>query len=123
MLTYPRPAFAACIREVTKTDPANQLLDIVCPLSQIFNIVVLSGGSIFVIMVFYSAIKFALSQGDAKAIEASKMALTWAVIGFIIVICIYVIYFIILGILGIDKSSVLNLQRQIEILLDWVTNN
>jgi hypothetical protein len=79
---------------------------ILCPVVRTLNVLVLSAGAIFVIFVFISAIKYALSQGDPKALQASQQTLTTAVIGFIVVIGVYTLLTIIKNVLGLKDNPI-----------------
>ncbi|OGC50954.1 hypothetical protein A2716_02875 [candidate division WWE3 bacterium RIFCSPHIGHO2_01_FULL_40_23] len=121
---FPNPANAAAC----KSDPATaeEAVDdlpstIACYVSTALNILVVVSGSVFVLMVFYAAVKFSLSQGDPKGIEGAKATLTWAVIGFLVVIGVYVIFAILTGILGV--SGDFSLEAQIRGLIEWLKNN
>ncbi len=121
-LVFANSANAACTitDPQTLSNPAEQLADIVCPVAAGLNILVLSAGAIFVMMIFWGSIKLSMSQGDAKGIESAKQLLTWAVIGFFCVIGVYGILAIILGIFGVN--SILNLEQAINAVVNWIND-
>jgi len=80
---------------------------IICPIVRIMNVLVLSAGAVFVVFIFVSAIKYALSQGDPKALQAAQQTLTTTIIGFIIVIGVWTILTIITNVFGFN-SAILN---------------
>lgn len=90
---------------------------ILCPVIRVLNVLVLSSGAIFVIMVIYTAVKFALAQGDIKAIQGARLTLTYAVGGFIVIVGFYVILKIIIGIFDLN-TSLLNPFSLLESALD-----
>lgn len=83
-------------------------LAILCPVVRYLNLILYASAAIFIIMVFLSAIKFAMSQGDPKALQGAKGSLTWTIIGFIVVIGVFTILVILKNVLGLEESVVLN---------------
>jgi len=83
-------------------------MGIICPLARFLNVLVLSVAAIFVIFVFIAAIKYALSQGDPKALMASKQTLTTAIAGMLIVIGVWTLLTIIQNVLGLHGNAILN---------------
>ena len=81
---------------------------IACPIIKILNVLVLSGGAVFVGMLFFSAFKFAMSQGDPKGVQGAKDTATLAVLGFIIVIGLFVIITFVKNAFGINTAVVNN---------------
>lgn len=81
---------------------------IICPIARFLNVLVLSAAAVFVVFILLSAIKYALSQGDPKALMASQQTLTTTVIGFFIVIGVYTLLTIIKNVLGLTSSPILN---------------
>lgn len=85
-------------------DDIPSLSGITVPIIRFLNALVLFSGGIFVILVLLTAIKFAMSQGDPKGIEGAKQALTYAILGFLAVIGVYVILQILVGGLGAKEG-------------------
>lgn len=100
--------------------PTDQLLEIPCLVGEILNIGVLSVGGVLVIVIFIAALKFATSQGDIKALQGAQQTLTYAVLGFAGVVCLYVIVAIVEGMFGI--TDVLQLNTVIQGLLTTIYN-
>lgn len=75
---------------------------IICPVVRLLNVLVLSAAAIFVIFIFITSIKYAMSQGDPKALQASAQTLKTAIIGFFLVIGVYTILTIIKNVLGLE---------------------
>jgi hypothetical protein len=96
---------ATCLElESTTWQGAPSPMAIICPIVRLLNVLVLSAGAIFVIFVFISAIKYALSQGDPKALQASQQTLTTALIGMLIVVGVYTILTIIKNVFGLQGN-------------------
>lgn len=81
---------------------------IVCPIIKVLNVLVLTGGAVFVGMLFFSAFKFAMSQGDPKGVQGAKDTATLAVMGFVIVIGLFVIITFVKNAFGINTGVVAN---------------
>lgn len=79
---------------------------IVCPIIKILNVLVLSAGAAFVGVLFFSAFKFAMSQGDPKGVQGAKDTATLAVVGFIVVIGLFAIIIGVKNAFGIDSTVV-----------------
>jgi|GEM_PF-3940235 hypothetical protein len=83
-------------------------LAILCPVVRYLNLVLYASAAIFVAMVFASALKFALAQGDPKALQGAKGSLTWAIIGFIVIIGVFTLLVVLKNVLGLKDSPILN---------------
>lgn len=96
--------------ELTQTawDKAPSPLAILCPLVRYLNVILYASAAVFIAMVFLSAIKYALSQGDPKALQGAKGALTWAIVGFIVVIGVFTMLVIFKNVLGLKDNLILN---------------
>ncbi len=79
------------------------LLDLVDVIARGFNIVMSGAGAIFIVFVVFSAYKFASSQGDPKAYAGAKQSLTYAVMGFLVILGLFVINNIIVDVIGLDS--------------------
>ena len=104
------PKYVATCEELTRTtlDKAPSPLAILCPLVRFLNVLLLASAAVFVMYVFLSAIKFAMSQGDPKALQGAKGSLTWAVIGFIVIIGVFAMLVIIKNVLGLKDNPILD---------------
>lgn len=78
---------------------------IICPIVRLMNVIMLSSAAIFVMFIFAGSIKYALSQGDPKSLEAAKQTLITSVLGFIIIVGSWTILRIIVNILGLKEST------------------
>ncbi len=109
---YPCPIGSHCNDDqICETDASpspslvtddNSILGILDVVKRIINLFILSAGVVFVALIIISAYKFVASQGDPKAMQGAKNTITYAVIGFILVIGVYVILNIVIGVLGAD---------------------
>lgn len=93
--------------ERLRWDQAVSPMAILCPIVRIVNVVMLSSAVFFVIFIFMASIKYSLSQGDPKALEASKQTLINSVLGFLLIVGSWTILRIIVNILGLN-AAVLN---------------
>ncbi|MEO0132997.1 MAG: hypothetical protein ABIK73_08735 [candidate division WOR-3 bacterium] len=83
-------------------------LAILCPVARITNILILSSAAVFVIIILISSIKYSLAQGDIKALQASKMTLTWGVLGFFAVIGVFAILTIIQNLFDLSNNPIID---------------
>ena len=116
-----RSANAACenFGEPTKDQPLDQLVNLMCPVLKALDIIILSSGGIFVALILIASIKLSLSQGDAKAIDGAKQTITWATIGFVTVIGLYVGLGILLGYFGVSPNA-LSFSTAIQGVVTWL---
>lgn len=124
----PNEVFGCNVGDPSMENPPDQLKAIACVIQVGFNVVVLSAGAVFAIMGALTAIKLSLSQGDPKALEAAKGTFTNLVLGFIIVIGVYTLFYLILGIFGVHKNLFESLTSPdetgaIDILTNWIKSN
>jgi len=73
------------------------------PVSRVLNIAIASSSVVFALYVIYSGVKLSLAYGDAKGFEAAKWSLTYAVIGFGIIMAFFVILRIVLNLFGVGE--------------------
>lgn len=89
---------------------------IFCFISQIINFLLLSSGAVFIILILIGAYKYAVSVGDPKAIEGAKLTLTYALIGFLIVVASWTILNVSVNLFGIRSGyggqGIFNLAQQ-----------
>lgn len=99
---------AAYLEEICADYPSDppDPQQIVCPIARALNVVLLSVGAIFVIIVLVTSIKFAMSQGDFKGVLGAKNSLTWAVVGFLVVAGIFGLVTLLANIFGIPLGNV-----------------
>ncbi len=91
---------------------ANPLAGKYTTIAEIFtlvtNIVIGVGVGLTIIFLVIGGIKYITSQGDPKAADAARGALTNAVIGFVIVLAALAIKFLIHNVLGSNNADVAN---------------
>ncbi len=58
-------------------------------------------GIVAVILIIYSGIKFILSGGDPKQVEGARKTMTYAIIGFIVILLSFVILNLISNVTGV----------------------
>ena len=80
------------------------IAQIVCPVVAGINALVLTAGAGCVIVLFYSSIKYATSQGDPKGALGAKMTLTYAIYGLLVIVFLYVILNITATALGVRSN-------------------
>lgn len=104
------PLLGSVCEELTENtwEKAPSPMAILCPLVRYLNLILYASAAVFVIMVFLSAIKYALSQGDPKALQGAKGSLTWAIIGFLVIIGVFTMLVILKNVLGLEDNVVLN---------------
>ncbi len=70
------------------------------------NLVIGAGIALTVIFLVVGGIRYIASQGDPKATDAARGALTNAVIGFVVVIAAFTIKIVVGGVLNTDAGNV-----------------
>jgi hypothetical protein len=76
----------------------SQIADV---LARTFNIVLFAAGAVFLCMVFYSAYKYAMALGDPKGLQGAKDSLTYAILGFVVVLSFFMIVSFVANYLGL----------------------
>lgn len=76
--------------------------------NMVINLILAIGIALTIIFIIWGGIQYVTSKGDQKATEAARQTLTNAVIGFIIVIGVFVLRTILLGALGAENTEVAN---------------
>lgn len=71
-----------------------------CIFNRVYGAALLSVGAVFIIWMIISGIKYMAAGGDEKAVAAARHSLTFAVIGFILVIAAYAIIKLVTGLVG-----------------------
>jgi len=109
----PQPVYAIeCSIDTSLVAGSPELAQIGCPILSLLNIGILASGAVFVIMVFLTAYKYAMSQGDPKGISGAHLTLTYAVIGFIVVMGLFTFSTILSRMLGAgDRFSAENISE------------
>lgn len=71
------------------------------------NVVTVIGFGVSFIMLAYSFIQFITSTGDSKRTEKAQKAVTWSVIGMILIALLQGIKYLIKHFLGVEEGSFL----------------
>ncbi len=83
------------------------IVDILDPIIRLLNLITGAASFVFLAMLFYSAYKYAIAQGDPKGLMGAKETLTHAIFGFIIAIGSFAIINWVSNLLGLN-TAVLN---------------
>lgn len=86
------------------TAGAGSIVDILDPIIRLLNLVTGAAAFVFMAMLFYSAYKYAIAQGDPKGLMGAKETLTHAIFGFIIAIGSFAIINWVANILGLSTD-------------------
>jgi len=78
-------------------------------LSNIFNIMIIAGAVILIIMIIWSGIAIIGGSGDKERVQNAQRRLTNSIIGFIILICVFAIANFIGGVFGLGFFKTLKL--------------
>jgi len=76
------------------------LSDLVPVFNRVYNTAILSAGAVFIIWMIISGIRYMSAGGDEKAVASARSALTYAVLGFILILGAYAIIAILGNLLG-----------------------
>jgi hypothetical protein len=76
----------------------------ICPVIQVINFLLFSAGAVLIGMILLGAYKYATSVGDIKGIDGAKQTLTYAFIGFAIVVGTYTFLNIVGTTFGISRN-------------------
>jgi hypothetical protein len=87
---------------VDYTDPS--IAQLICPFIAFINVVILIGGAVFVGVILIASYKYATSQGDPKGTMAAQQTITYAVVGFVGVIGIFVLLTVVGNLFGFDSD-------------------
>jgi len=89
----PKPAYA-----INWDNP--NLSDLVPVFNRVYNTAIASVGAVFIIWMIVSGIRYMSAGGDEKAVASARSSLTYAVVGFILILGAYAIINILGNILG-----------------------
>ncbi|MCX6726113.1 MAG: hypothetical protein NT052_02250 [Candidatus Shapirobacteria bacterium] len=78
-------------------------------MSNIFMAMIIIGVIVLVIMIIWSGIAMISAGGEKERIQMAQKRLTYAITGFIILICVFAIASFVGGFLGLDFLKTLNL--------------
>jgi len=79
-----------------------ELRALMCIFNRIYNLVIYTVGAIFIIWMIISGIRYLKAGADEDAVASARKSLTFAVLGFLIVIAAHAIIVVVGNLLGID---------------------
>lgn len=77
-------------------------------ITNIVTVLLVLAGIVAVFMIIYSGLKFVTSGGDAKQAEGARKTLTFAVIGLVVVMLVFVIVPAIASVTGIKRECLMS---------------
>jgi len=78
-------------------------------LSNVFMAMIIAGAIILVIMIIWSGIAMMTGGADKERIQMAQKRLTYAIVGFVILICVFAIATFVGGFFGLDFFKTLKL--------------
>lgn len=78
-------------------------------MSNVFMAMIIIGVIVLVIMIIWSGIAMISAGGEKERIQIAQKRLTYAITGFVILICVFAIASFVGGFLGLDFLKTLNL--------------
>lgn len=93
---------------IDSTTEYTSITALLCPVLRIVNILLYSAGAVFAIYVIYSGVKLSLAWGDSKGFDGAKWSLTYAVLGFVVILGFFTIYQVVLTTLNIEGFGSFN---------------
>ena len=78
-------------------------------LGNVFNAMIIAGSVILIIMIIWSGIAIIGGSGDKDRVQNAQKRLTYSIVGFIILICVFAIANFIGGFLGLGWFKTLKL--------------
>ena len=79
-----------------------ELRALMCIFNRIYNLVIYTIGAIFIIWIIISGIRYLMAGDNEDAVASAKKSLTFAVLGFLIVIAAHAVIVTVGNLLGID---------------------
>lgn len=99
---FPTVALASSCGFSYTGDGPTGLSDMLCPVLNAANILLLASGAVLVVLVLMGGLKYIMAQGDPKGIQGAHVTLTYAVYGFVVVVGLFVITSILSSLTGTD---------------------
>ena len=78
-------------------------------LDNVFNAMIIAGAIILVIMIIWSGIAMATGGADKERVQMAQKRLTYAIVGFVILICVFAIANFVGGFFGLGFFKTLKL--------------
>ena len=93
-------------------DPANidldnlQLRHLMCVFNRVYNLAIFVVGAVFVIWMIVSGIRYMTARDNEERVASAKRSLTFAVLGFVLVLAAYTIILTIGAFLGTGEIPI-----------------
>ena len=87
------------------TGTAPTPMQMFCPFVRLFNLLLIAGGAVFIIIIIVGAIKMVTALGDPKGLMSSTNTWTYAVIGVCIVLGVFAIFAILNKTFGLGLGN------------------
>jgi len=78
-------------------------------LGNIFNVMIIAGAVILIIMIIWSGIAIIGGSGDKDRVQNAQKRLTYSIVGFVILICVFAIANFVGGFFGLNWFKTLKL--------------
>ncbi|MCJ7804970.1 pilin [Patescibacteria group bacterium] len=78
-------------------------------LNNVFNVMIIAGAVILIIMIIWSGIAIISGSGDKDRIQNAQKRLTYSIVGFVILICVFALANFVGGFLGLSFFKTLEL--------------
>lgn len=82
------------------------VVSLACVLARVANVMILSVGAVFVVMIAYGGIKYSTALGDPKHLQSASQTWFYAIMGLFVVLAAYLIITIVLGWLGVEFEGI-----------------
>jgi hypothetical protein len=79
-------------------------------MQRLINWALIFAGTVALILIIYSGIRFITSNGDPKSVDASKKVLTYAIVGLVLVFSSFFIINLIAYATGVDCINLLGFE-------------
>ena len=79
-----------------------ELRALMCVFNRIYNLVIYTIGGVFIIWMIISGIRYLTAGDDEDAVANAKRSLTFAVLGFLLVIAAHAVIVVVGNLLGVD---------------------
>jgi len=96
---------SVCSAAYVAPPPPPSVQDIPNVMKSVVSMLLAASVVVLIIIIAYGLIKASLASGDPRGVEGAKSTWTYAIYGFFIVFFSFVIYSIILEVLGIEGSG------------------
>lgn len=94
---------------IDKSVPGTEVATLSCIwplLSNIINAAIVLSSAVALIFIIWSGIQIITANGDPEKLSSAKKTLTFAIIGFVFIILVFVFYNGFFGLLGIEQGNI-----------------